>query len=400
MATIGKINVSDKHPVTAIQEFLEKILAAEEISAVLAPTHMASAGNGSTPKGAVMPALITDPQEMAWVDPFAPAFPMNSAKILSKLTRGLSRRRFAAVVRPCEARAFVELVKLNQGDMEAVILISMDCQGAFTNATFREFLQSAGQNAGKTPALEATRAYLTAVQNAEEAVSLFGKNFPLASACRSCEHPVAACTDLTINLLGHDMEHMLSVTANTARGEGLLSRIGIEDMGPIPAHAEALARLKTRRETHRDAMMAGTKTRIDGMDKLSNYLSGCVNCYNCRVACPVCYCKECVFLTDVFDHKPWQYLEWADLSGSLKMPTDTLFFHLTRLTHMSTACVGCGQCSNACPNDIPVMELFRTVAMGSQQAFDYEPGRSPSDPPPLSVFKEHEFAEVTGGVVD
>jgi formate dehydrogenase subunit beta len=80
------------------------------------------------------------------------------------------------------------------------------------------------------------------------------------------------------------------------------------------------------------------------------------------------------------------------------MPTDTAFYHLTRLAHMSTSCVGCGQCSNACPNDIPVMELFRMVAARTQEAFEYEPGRSLHDAPPLSVFKEKEFAEVTGGL--
>jgi formate dehydrogenase subunit beta len=63
------------------------------------------------------------------------------------------------------------------------------------------------------------------------------------------------------------------------------------------------------------------------------------------------------------------------------------------MAHMSMACVGCGQCSNACPNDIPVMELFRTVAARTQASFDYEPGRSLEEPPPLSVFKEDEFQE-------
>lgn len=63
---------------------------------------------------------------------------------------------------------------------------------------------------------------------------------------------------------------------------------------------------------------------------------------------------------------------------------------------MSTACVGCGQCSNACPNEIPVMELFRTIAYKTQKAFVYEAGRSPDEPPPLSVFREDEFAEVVG----
>jgi formate dehydrogenase subunit beta len=114
------------------------------------------------------------------------------------------------------------------------------------------------------------------------------------------------------------------------------------------------------------------------------------------VACPVCYCKECVFVTDVFNHDPSQYLQWANRKGLIKMPTDTLFFHLTRLAHMSTACVGCGQCSNACPNDIPVMELFRTVANTAQQAFGYQAGDHIEQKPPLSVFCEDEFSEVVG----
>ena len=80
------------------------------------------------------------------------------------------------------------------------------------------------------------------------------------------------------------------------------------------------------------------------------------------------------------------------------MPTDTIFYHLTRMAHMSTACIGCGQCSNACPNGIPVMELFRTIAHATQGAFDYTAGLSLEDDPPLSVFREREFPEVTGGV--
>jgi formate dehydrogenase subunit beta len=78
------------------------------------------------------------------------------------------------------------------------------------------------------------------------------------------------------------------------------------------------------------------------------------------------------------------------------MPTDTVFYHLTRIAHMSTACIGCGQCSNACPNDIPVMELFRTASRRTQEAFEYLPGKSVEDSPPLSEFREEEFADVVG----
>jgi formate dehydrogenase subunit beta len=87
-------------------------------------------------------------------------------------------------------------------------------------------------------------------------------------------------------------------------------------------------------------------------------------------------------------------MQWAIRKGAIKMPTDTVFYHITRLAHMSTACIGCGQCSNACPNNIPVMEVFRTIAHYTQKAFDYQAGRSVDDEPPLSVFREDEYQEI------
>ena len=44
------------------------------------------------------------------------------------------------------------------------------------------------------------------------------------------------------------------------------------------------------------------------------------------------------------------------------------------------------------------MELFRTVAHGVQRVFGYSAGASFEEEPPLSVFNEKEFSEVTGGI--
>jgi formate dehydrogenase subunit beta len=188
----------------------------------------------------------------------------------------------------------------------------------------------------------------------------------------------------------------LPVEAQSAAGRELVDALGLAPVEAPAARQAAVDAFVARRLAYRDEMFSRTLAAIDGIDKAAAYFANCINCYNCRVACPVCYCKECVFVTDVFNHEPAQYLEWAGRKGALKMPTDTLFYHLTRLAHMSTACVGCGQCSNACPNDIPVMEVFRTVARQTQQAFGYEAGRNLEEPPPLSVFKESEFTEVVG----
>lgn len=61
---------------------------------------------------------------------------------------------------------------------------------------------------------------------------------------------------------------------------------------------------------------------------------------------------------------------------------------------MSTSCIGCGLCSDACPMDIKVYELFHLVADDTQAAFDYKPGRDLEEEAPLVTFKEDELNEL------
>ena len=379
MAKTATIEVKEKNPITSLQGFLKTLLEKTEIEAILVAQHLPM-------KSSVMPTLVTDPEKLEGADPFAPAFPFNASKVLSRLTRKPGGGKLAAVLRPCEIRAFIELVKLKQGSMEEVVLIGMDCPGAYGNVNYPRFTAEHGANA--------TLAFLEKSAGDQGTAC---QDFDLASACQSCEYPIAENADLLIGLLGMNIQDALLLKANTPQGEALLDQLGLPQAQEPEGRKAAIAKLIADRTAYRDQMFAATSEDTADLEKLMVYLGNCVNCFNCRVACPVCYCKECVFVTDVFDHEPSQYLRWAKRKGILKMPTDTIFYHLTRLAHMSTACVGCGQCTNACPNNIPVMEIFRTIAHHTQRAFNYEAGRSLEDDPPLSVFREKEFSEVTGG---
>jgi formate dehydrogenase subunit beta len=378
MAITAKIDVKEKDILGSLGKFFKDVLAQEDVRAILVPQHLPM-------KNMIMPTLVTDPDHLNGVDPLAPAFPMNAAKIVSRLTRKPVGAKVAAVLRPCEIRAFVELVKLKQGRTDEVILIGMDCLGALQN---KDYFQLVEQNA-----TESTIDFYESVLHSKNTEV---ESLDLAPACKSCEYPVAENADILMGLYGMDIDQSLLVESRTEAGDHILKQMNLSAINAPRARQDAVKALITQRTKYRDEMFDKTRQETDNLEKMSTYFATCVNCYNCRVACPVCYCKECVFVTDVFNHDPFQYLQWASRKGIIKMPTDTLFYHLTRLAHMSTACVGCGQCSNACPNDIPVMELFRTISQDTQRAFDYQAGQSIDQEPPLSTFREDEFEEVVG----
>ena len=378
MAKAFKLDTKNREPLPVLQEFFRSVLNTEEISAILVPQRLPM-------KNMVMPTLVSEPDRLEGVDPLSPAFPMNSARIVSRLTRKSAGGKVAAVLRPCEIRAFIELVKLKQGLKEDLIIIGLDCLGAYKNT---DYFRMAGEDAAVS-----TQQFLEAAVKSKDAAM---ENADLAPACKACEHPIPTQADVLIGLYGVDIGDHLLVQPQTPAGESLLEGLKLPSAQEPSGRKNFIEGLIAERTKFRDKLFAETQAATDSLEKLTTYLANCVNCYNCRVACPVCYCKECVFVTDVFNHEPAQYLRWAARKGVIKMPTDTVFYHITRLAHMSTACVGCGQCSNACPNDIPVMELFRTVAAHTQKGFNYEAGRSLEEKPPLSEFRENEFNEVVG----
>jgi formate dehydrogenase subunit beta len=356
---------------------LKAMLEKSVVDAVLVPAHQ-------HPRG-VMQTLITNPDKLDTIDPFAPIVPTNSAKLVSSITNVPSGRSMAVVMRSCEVRALLELVKLNQADIEDIVLIGIDCLGRYENADYLKFEQSGS----------GTEAFLEAAcgngdtKNTDE--------FEGASACKICEYPVPDNVDIRLCVIGSGPDDVY-VEWVSDKGSDIRERLGIEPGAAPDGRNDAVEKLKDERTAERDRVFSTFYDQVNSFEKLRDHLAGCIGCYNCRVACPVCYCKECVFMTDTFRHPGDTYASWGDKRGFMKMPTEILLYHLTRMTHMSSLCVGCGQCTSACPNDIPLAELFRSVASRVQARFDYHPGRALDEAQPLSVFYDDELVEVTGQV--
>lgn len=375
MSKFTKIAFNKGELNTQLSELFSDMLENNAVDAVLAPMAQAKKG--------VMQTLVTSKENLASIDPFAPVMPVNSAKLASSLTATPSGKKIAMVLRSCEVRALVELVKLKQANLEDTLLIGMDCLGRYENTDFLKFQVKE----------ETSESFLEGALNGKTE----SDGFDVAGACKICEYPEAPNVDIRLCTIGSG-SGTVYLEAVTEKGEEALTKAGAKFADGPGGRAEAVKKLAAARAEARDAVFASYREETGDFNALDDKLAACINCYNCRVACPVCYCKECVFVTDTFRHKGEQFINWANSKGTLKMPTDTSFYHLTRITHIAAFCVGCGQCTSACPNDIDVMPIFRTSAEKVQARFEYLAGRSVDEPQPLSVFDSDELMEVTGQV--
>jgi formate dehydrogenase subunit beta len=374
------IIIDDNNRLAGIRTLMATMMEKTDVEAILVPSRLRV-------KNRIMPALVTDPSRLGDADPLSPAFPVNAAQQLAKLTRTPAGGRMAAVLRPCEVRAFNELVKLNQGHRDDVVIIGLDCPGALSNTDFRTFADQ------YDTADDATQAFCNTAFSGDPGLS----DLSITSACQVCTQPTPDGADIAVDLFGTSPEDGLTVKALTDSGKTVVAGLDFTpSKAQLPQRKSTLAAILDSRGQAREQMLAAVADKTGSIEGLATYLADCVNCYNCRVACPVCYCTTCVFTTDTFRHEPFQYLQWARRKGGVKMPTDTLFFHLTRLAHMSTACVGCGQCSNACPNDIQLSDLFIAIGHHTQSAFGYSAGTDLSQSPPMNGFAEDEYQEVVG----
>jgi formate dehydrogenase subunit beta len=348
-----------------VNDLLRGFLTSGKVVAVI--------GMQETPSGkSAFPAMVSDPSKLD-MNVFAPLLPVSTGTMVSRITkiRG-TNRPIAVVLRSCEVRALTELVKLNQADMDNVTLIGVDCPGTFPMNTYSSF-------PGKISPTEA-------ILKGGEAEKY------MRSACLTCKDPVPEHTDVILGIFGADLKKGIFIEARTEAGEKLLEGIELEK-GDAKARTKAIEEARKKKDSRREAFIM-EKSDIKGVEKITEFFDTCVNCHNCMKACPICYCKECLFDSAVFDMEANKYVNKSESKGAFKTPTDSMLFHITRFNHMILSCVQCGLCEQACPSNIPLMDIIIPIAENAQREFEYLPGRDPEEQLPMIVYREEEFQDV------
>jgi formate dehydrogenase subunit beta len=352
----------------AIIDFTRRALNQGAFDAVLIPRRVPAGDSFAY-------FLVQNEAFLEGASPLSPIMTVQGARAISSLTRrGKGKKKIAAIMRPCEARATIELAKLGQVDLENMILITVDCPGVIPLPDYF-----------KDPT-KGDEVFEDASQN--------WNSKPMRPVCRICDK-FSACggEDIHVGTVGTSGGNILLIPRGT-KGEDILNKLGIPFEEDISAWEANVKRLTEERKKQRKQTNEALRADIEGINRLAEAFSTCINCHNCMRVCPICYCQQCNFDSDKMKFTFGDYITRAEARGSLMVPTDTLLFHIGRMLHMSLSCVSCGMCEDACPMAIPVAQIFTLVGDRNQEAFDYVPGRKVGEPLPLTTFEEEEFLEV------
>jgi formate dehydrogenase subunit beta len=230
----------------ALVGVLRAVLAGGMVEALLVPLRH-PAGD------ALAPALVKDLALLDLADPLAPVLPLNGARLVSMLTQRPPRPRIAAVLRNCEIRALVELVKLQQASLEGLVLIGIECTGTYEVQDYARIARGEPRAA-----------------------------FALRPACQMCEYPAPAVSEaipgleMVIQQIGLAGSAALHVETSAAWA-GRLGLTVADDAGP---HDEALRRLLVEHSAARDRMLAEVRARTASPAGLAAFFSTCIRCHN------------------------------------------------------------------------------------------------------------------------
>ncbi|MBN2586727.1 MAG: 4Fe-4S dicluster domain-containing protein [Candidatus Fermentibacteraceae bacterium] len=321
-------------------------------------------------EGSFCYSLVSDPSMVDDIVPFYPVMPVQAARALTQLTitRPLDRP-VAALLRPCEVRAFVENVKQSQGSMENLFIISCTCPGVVPTADIRDM---------------------------KDEIAIREREFVIRDACSACiEFVPGPQTDMVLLMACDDPPEGTRLLLQSRRALETAAGLDGFEMETDRPLGELTAVTARQRASSRNRLLKNAPVAGRGLEDLVSMFSMCIGCRACRQACPLCNCILCDYETARTIHTPELVREESNRRGAVRVPSGSIQFQLGRLNHIAPYCTGCGQCSDVCPVHIPVAEIFIRAAELVQTSLGYSPGKDIDDAPALSTYVEGELQDIT-----
>ncbi len=332
------------NPLGAVRRVVETVWEQTGLDGMLVLT------NGS-PEARIKPRLIDNPDRLSEINPFKPLMTLNAAALIPDLVQENPQTRFGALLRPCEMRALIEMVKHDSFTIEKVLTISVDCLGTLPADEYHWRAERKGSSDKLTH---------EALQFARQGGIVA---YRYRSACQMCTSPEAKGGDINIHVLGLPVRQHILVEA---RDEDTAQRISLDaiqartaDPALVNQHKRVLVRLSERHRRTMERLMTYLVDVLPAdVNAVAKQLENCGPCQTCINVCPICSIN-----------RPRRGEDGEYVLGDVM--------------RWLISCAGCGMCEQSCPNHLPLSTIFTHIREQLSAEWGYLPGHSLDEPLPL-----------------
>jgi formate dehydrogenase (coenzyme F420) beta subunit len=249
----------------------------------------------------------------------------------------LKKKKTGVIVKGCDSRTIVQFIQEGLVLRENMVVIGIPCRGVINvNKILRETNQENIEE--------------VSFDNSENIVFITGKGqktLPVADflpdKCRTCQYPTPLVYD-----------HLIGDPIKSDKAPG---------------------------DVYGDIKKFEEKTLEERMHYWEQEFDRCIRCYACRNACPMCICSDNCIAESRDPH-------WMTQKMTL---SEKFMFHMIHALHLAGRCVECGECERACPMGIPVNKMKRKINQDMKELYNYEPGVSLDEKPPMFMFNVDEL---------
>jgi formate dehydrogenase subunit beta len=342
-----------------------------------------------------IPVLISQPDKVIETTGALHCASPNIARFLKEYLNGAKDQKIAVVVKPCDAKAIIELAKRTQVKLDNLLLIGLNCTGTLPSARAKTMMK---EEFGINPAdvasedIEDSELIIRLKDGSEkkkDLAELDEKGYGRRENCRRCETNIPIMADIACGKWGTTDKKSTFIEVCSEKGAKFFE--AAIEAGYIKAEqpsADAIDARKQKDQTAVELARQWQEKDFGSLEQMSsderfNYWFGqfsqCIKCYGCRDACPICYCKDCFLEADRGFISPGE------------VPPDVMF-PMIRITHVMDSCVNCGQCQDACTMELPLSRLIFLLSKKIDAIFKYEPGMDVAKLPPLRTVTDEELS--------
>ncbi len=338
-------------PLGKVRNFLKLIWIKSDLDGMLVTLDEGAGARGE-------PCYITDVAAIDRINPFRPLMQLNAARLIPGLLADHPGARLAALLRPCELRALIEMAKHIPLDLGRLLTISVDCLGTLPADEYQWRLERIQKGLPPTE---------TPDELAQEALKFARQGgiipYRYRYACQVCSSPAAQNADICLHVIGLPVRQLMLLSVREARISESLGIDGYANSIANPAlalqHERILSQMAVRHSRHMQKVSHSLAGQLPAnVDALIQQLEACGDCQGCLDACPIC---------------------------SVDRPRRDEAGHYERSSVMRwlVSCAGCGMCEQACSRHLPTAAIFAHIRRQLDEQSGYLPGISFGDPLPL-----------------